>query len=91
MGLCGNALNAKPQRAFVRAASSPSPVSVPLKKWLILLHFWVRQYPVKDAAEDSEVDKNTACDVYQWFREVCSTKLLNTTIFHLEDLGQLSK
>ena len=64
---------------------------MPLKKWLLLLHCWVRQYPAKDAAEEAEVDPNTACDiyryfsgglswnvyVYRWFRE---TTLLNTTI-----------
>ena len=66
---------------------------MPLKKWLLLLHCSVRQYPAKDAAEEGEVDPNTACDiyryfvrlkmsiilcyVYRWFRE---TTLLNTTI-----------
>ena len=39
---------------------------------------WARQYPVTDAAQKAEVDKGTAIDVYQWFREVCSTKLLQT-------------
>ena len=51
-----------------------------LQKWLLLIHFWLREYPVKDAASDIEVDKNTACDVYRWLREVCSTKLLATPI-----------
>ena len=31
--------------------------------WL-LLHYWVRQYPVTDAAEEAEVTKHTAIDVY---------------------------
>ena len=26
------------------------------------------------------MDKNTACNVYRWFLEVCSTKLLQTSI-----------
>ena len=43
-----------------------------LKKWLLLLHFWMKEYPVSDAASDLQVDNNTACDVYQWLREVCS-------------------
>ena len=33
-----------------------------------------------DAARVAEVDENTAVDVYRWLREVCSTKLINTTI-----------
>ena len=44
---------------------------LPLKKWLLLLHYWARQFPVKDAAEDAEVNKSTACDIYRWLREVC--------------------
>ena len=36
------------------------------------LHFWVKEFPTKDAAPDVKVDKNTACDVYRWFREFCS-------------------
>ena len=39
---------------------------MPLKKWLLLLHCWVRQYPAKDAAEEAEVDPNTACDIYRY-------------------------
>ena len=41
---------------------------------------WARQYPVTDAAQKAEVDKDkgTAIDAYQWFREVCSIKLLQT-------------
>ena len=34
--------------------------------------------PVTDAVQEAEVDKGTAIDVYQWFREVCPTKLLQT-------------
>ena len=34
-----------------------------------------------DAAEEEcEVDKNNFCNVYRWFWEVCSTKLLQTPI-----------
>ena len=32
------------------------------------------------AAESLEVTQNTACDVYQWFREVCATKLCSQKI-----------
>ena len=40
---------------------------MPLKKWLLLLHLWVRQYPAKNAAKEAEVDPNTACDIYRYF------------------------
>ena len=33
-----------------------------------------------DAAEEAKVDFNSAIAVYQWLREVCSTKLINTPI-----------
>ena len=36
-----------------------------LKKWLLLLHCWVRQYPAKDASEEAMMDNSTVCDVYR--------------------------
>ena len=39
-----------------------------------MMQMWSRERPVGDEAEISE---RTAIDIYQWFREVCSTKLLN--------------
>ena len=41
-----------------------------LQKWMVLLYWWVRQYPVSDAADEAKVGRDTAIDVYQWFREV---------------------
>ena len=73
MVLCGGVLSARQPRASGREAKS----RLSLQKWLLLIHFWVKEYPVKDAASDIEVDKNTAVDVYRWLREVCSTKLLS--------------
>ena len=35
---------------------------------------------MSDAAEEAKVELNTAIAVYQWMREVCSTKLLSTPI-----------
>lgn len=36
-------------------------------------------YTVTDAAEETEISNNrVASDIYQWLREVCSTKLLRT-------------
>ena len=48
-----------------------------LQTWITLLHFWSRQNPVYDTAECAKVSPNTAVDVYQWLREVCSTRLIN--------------
>ena len=53
---------------------------LPLKKWLLLIHHWARQHMVTVAAESLEVTESTACTVYQWLREVCSTKLCSTRI-----------
>ena len=64
----------------IREGSFFTKSRLPLKKWLLLLHYWARQFPVKDAAEDAEVNKSTACDIYRWLREVCSTNLLQTPI-----------
>ena len=41
------------------------------------LHFWSRQNPVLVTAECVKVAQTTAVDVYQWFREVRSTRLIN--------------
>ena len=35
------------------------------------------QNPMSDTAECAKFALNTAVDVYQWFREVCSTRLIN--------------
>ena len=45
-----------------------------------MLYLWVREYPVTDVAEEAEVSKGSAIDVFQWLREVCTTKLLQTPI-----------
>ena len=58
------------------AGSFFSKSKLTLQKWLLLLYWWVRQYPVSDAAEEAKVGRDTAIDAYQWFREVCTTKLL---------------
>ena len=48
-----------------------------LQKWLLMMQMWSRERPVGDAAGEAEISERTAIDIYQWFREVCSTKLLN--------------
>ena len=67
-------------RKSIRKGSLFEKSHITLQKWLILLYFWAREYPVTTVAEDVGIEKSTACDVYQWLREVCSTKLLQTPI-----------
>ena len=64
----------------IREGSFFSKSRLPLQKWLLLIHYWSKEFPVKYAADDTEIHKNTACDMYRWLREVCSTKLLQTPI-----------
>ena len=45
-----------------------------------MLYLWVRQYPVTDAAEEAKMSLRVAIDIYQWFREVCTTKLLQSPV-----------
>ena len=67
-------------RKSIRHGSFFAKSRLPLKKWMLLLHFWLREFPVTTAALDAGIHKSTAIDVYQWFREVCTTTLLNTPI-----------
>ena len=43
---------------------------------MLAILWWSREYPVTNMAEEAEVTEKTACDIYNWLREVCSTKLL---------------
>ena len=43
---------------------------------MLIIYWWARQYPVGDCYEEVEVDKHTAIDVYQWLREVYTTRLV---------------
>ena len=51
-----------------------------LQRWLLMMYLWAREYPVTDAAEEAEISARVATDVYQWLREVCTTKLLQAPI-----------
>ena len=65
-----------PQCKTTKIIRQVSKSRLSLQKWLLLIYFLVKEYPVKDAASDVKVDKNTTVDVYRWLREVCSTKPL---------------
>ena len=64
----------------IRADSFFSKSKMSLPQWLILIYWWVKEYPVIKAAEEAGVCEASAIDVYQWLREVCSTKLMQQQI-----------
>ena len=64
----------------IRDGSFSSKSKLTLQKWLILIFWWLHEFPVTDAKTAAEIYVGTAVDVYRWLREVCSTKLLGMTI-----------
>ena len=64
----------------IRAGSFFKKSKIPLRTWILLIHLWAYQLPVCTVAQLVEVHKETAINVFQWLREVCSTKLVNTSI-----------
>ena len=67
-------------RKSIREGSFFSKSKINLQKWLLIIYMWARQYHVTDVSEEAEVHIETAIDIFQWLREVCSTKLLQTPI-----------
>ena len=59
----------------IRSGSFFAKSKITLQKWLLLMHWWSRQYAVKDAAEETGVSEPTAVQVYSWLRDVCSYRL----------------
>ena len=46
-----------------------------LQKWLVLMYWWCRQYPVTDAAQEAKVTEATAVQIYQCFHDICSWRM----------------
>ena len=67
-------------RKSIREGSFFSKSKLSLQKWLLLIHLWSTDCPVTSAMEQTATDSRTAVDIYQWLREVCSTKLQQTPI-----------
>ena len=61
----------------LRAGSFFAQSNLTLQKWLILIHWWCREYPVSDAAQEAKITEKTAVQAYQYFRDICSWRLLN--------------
>ena len=68
------------RRKTIREDSFFSNSRLTLQQWFLLMYWCARQYPVSDAANETGVDRGTACDAYRWLREVCSTRLLQTRV-----------
>ena len=68
------------RRKSIREGSFFAKSRLPLEKWMFLLFYWAREYPVTMAAYDTEITEKSAVDIYQFLRDVCSTKLLQTPI-----------
>ena len=64
----------------IRDGSFFAKSKLPLYKWLLLMQLWSRDHPVCDAADNAEISEKTAIQIYQFFRDVCSTKLLQNPI-----------
>ena len=64
----------------IRDGSFFSKSKLPLQKWLLTLLWWAREFSVTDFADEAEISEHTACDIYQWLREVCSTQLLQSPV-----------
>ena len=68
------------QVCHTQGGSFFSKSKLTLQKWLLLMHWWAFEIAVTTAAAQIEVTENTACAAFQWFREVCSTKLCSLQI-----------
>ena len=80
MGISGGARHAKQVKLLGQAGSFFEKSKIPLLTWILLINHWVYQLPMCTVAQLVEVNKETAINVCQWLREVCSTKLVNTSI-----------
>ena len=59
----------------IRKGSFFAKSKMTLQKWVILMHWWARQYPVKDAGQEVGVSEKSAIQVYSWMRDVRSYRL----------------
>ena len=74
-GICWYCSTCKTTKS-IRESSFFEKSRLPLKKWMLVMYWWARQYPVSDCKDEAEIAEHTAIDMYQWLHEVCSTRLL---------------
>ena len=60
---------------------------ISLRQYLLLIYWWSRQYPVTDAAQESEVCRSMAIHLYQWLWEICGWRLQNHDDLRLGGAG----
>ena len=78
-GVCWSCSLCKTTKS-IRVNSFFAKSKLTLRQWFIMIVWWAREYPVGKAASEAEVTETTSCQVYEWLREVCSTRLLQTAI-----------
>ena len=61
----------------------PRKGKLSLVQWLVIIHWWSRQYTGTQAAEDAKVSKVTAVQAYQYLSDVCSWILSTVDVPHL--------
>ena len=59
----------------IRTGSFFEKSKLSLQQWIIIIHWWVREYPVTKAGEEAKTAKNTAIQSYQYLRDICSWRL----------------
>ena len=64
----------------IRNESFFSKSKLPLQTWLQLMHHWSMDMPVTQAAKQAKISEKRCIDIYQYMRDVCSTKLLSAPI-----------
>ena len=77
-------------RNSIREGSFFSKLRMSLQKWLLIIYHWARDYPVTDAAQEVELTKTSAIDVFQWLENYAQRSSSKTKSF-LGVLGQLCK
>lgn len=73
-GQCPKRLTTK----TIRHGSFFQKSRIPLTKWIYLMYLWSQETPVVKAIDNTKLSEKTVIQVYQYLRDVCSTKLLNT-------------
>ena len=67
-------------RKSIRTESFFSKSKLTLQTWLQLIHHWSMDMPVMQACQQTKISEKRCIVVYQYMRDVCSTKLLAAPI-----------
>ncbi len=61
----------------IRSGSFYDKSRLTLQQWMIIMFFWAEEIPVTNTARYGTVIEKTCVDMYGWFRDVCSRRLIN--------------